>query len=93
MAWHAAPPYERAFLFSAALASDLRGLPRSFICVGTLDLFLEEDVAFALKLSRSGVPVELHVYPGVPHMFDQYPGAVTEHCRNDVSAALRQMMG
>ena len=82
---------EQAFLFSAALAAELRGLPRSFICVGTLDLFLEEAVDFALKLSRSGVPVELHVYPGVPHMFDQYPGSVTEQCRNDVSAAIKKM--
>lgn len=82
---------EHAFLFSAALASDLRGLPRSFICVGALDLFLEEDVDFALKLSRSGVPVELHVYPGVPHMFDQYPGSVTDQCRNDVASTLGKM--
>lgn len=90
-------PYDlddkKAFLFSAALAPDLQGLPRSLICVGSLDLFLEEDVDFALKLSRSGVPVELHVYPGVPHMFDQYPGSVTEQCRSDVAAALRKMIG
>lgn len=82
---------EHAPLFSAALASDLRGLPRSFICVGALDLFLEECVDFGLKLSRSGVPVELHVYPGVPHMFDQYPGSVTEQCKNDVAGTLEKM--
>lgn len=82
---------DHAFLFSAALAPDLCGLPRSFIGVGALDLFMEEDVEFALKLSRSGVPMELHVYPGVPHMFDQYPGSVTEQCRNDVAAALGKM--
>ncbi len=81
----------KGFLFSAALAPDLQGLPRSFICVGALDLFMEEDVDFALKLSRSGVPVELHVYPGVPHMFDQYPGSVTDQCRHDVAAALGKM--
>lgn len=85
------PDDAKSFLFSAALALDLQGLPRSFIGVGALDLFLEEDVEFALKLSRSGVPVELHVYPGVPHMFDQYPGSVTEQCRNDVAAALGKM--
>lgn len=85
------PDDAKAFLFSAALAPDLQGLPRSFICVGALDLFLEEDVGFALKLSRSGVPVELHVYPGVPHMFDQYLGSVTEQCRNDLAAALGKM--
>ncbi|WP_339538905.1 alpha/beta hydrolase [Pseudomonas sp. RA_15y_Pfl2_54] len=79
------------FLFSAALAPDLQGLPHSFIVVGALDLFLEEDVDFALKLSRAGVVTELHVYPGVPHMFDQYPGRVAEQCRNDVAVALQQI--
>ena len=56
---------DQAALFSPALADDLTGLPPSFMSVGALDLFLEEDVAFALRLSKSGVPVELHVYPGV----------------------------
>lgn len=83
---------DRAYLLSPALASDLQGLPPSFICVGALDLFLEEDVAFALTLSRSGVPTELHVYPGVPHMFDQYPGAQTDQCERDVKDALRKML-
>ena len=82
---------ERAPLFSPSLAPGLEDLPPSFICVGALDLFLEEDVDFALKLSRSGVPVELHVYPGVPHMFDQYPGEPTDRCRRDVASAVRVM--
>jgi len=86
-----APGDEKAFLFSPALAVDLQGLPRSFTGVGGLDLFLEESVDFALKLSRSGVPSELHVYPGVPHMFDQYPGRMTDQCRNDVAIALGRM--
>jgi len=83
---------DQAMLFSPALALDLKGLPPSFISVGALDLFLDEDVEFALKLSRAGVPVELHVYPGVPHMFDQYPGAMTDRCQRDVLAALSQML-
>nr|WP_277342908.1 alpha/beta hydrolase [Pseudomonas viridiflava] len=66
----------------------MSGLPPSFISVGALDLFLEEDVAFALALSRSGVPVELHVYPGVPHMFDQYQGRQTEQLKQDITRAL-----
>jgi len=82
---------EKACLFSPALAVDLRGLPRSFIGVGSLDLFLEEGVDFALKLSRSGVSSELHVYPGVPHMFDQYPGRMTDQCRSGVALALGRM--
>ncbi len=83
---------ERVYLLSPSLAPHLEGLPPSFIGVGALDLFLEEDVEFGLKLSRSGVPVEMHVYPGVPHMFDQYPGAVTEQSNSDVRSALGKML-
>ena len=84
---------EQAALFSPALATDLSHLPPSFIAVGALDLFVDEDMAYAGHLSRSGVPVELHVYPGVPHMFDLHPGGVTEQCKTDVVRALRKMLG
>jgi acetyl esterase/lipase len=53
-----------------ARAGDLAGLPPTFICVGALDGFLDEDVDYANRLLRAGVPVELHVYPGAPHGFD-----------------------
>ncbi|WP_310405268.1 alpha/beta hydrolase [Pseudomonas koreensis] len=76
--------------FSPALQDDLRDLPPTFLAVGALDLFLEEDVAFALRLSRAGVAVELHVYPGAPHMFDQYPGCVTDQSALDVLRSLRR---
>ena len=46
-----------------ARADDLAGLPPTFICVGALDGFLDEDVDYANRLLRAGVPVELHVYP------------------------------
>ncbi|MEG5262886.1 alpha/beta hydrolase [Pseudomonas sp. JDS28PS106] len=87
------PVGERAAWLSPALAPTLEGLPTSFVGTGGLDLFMEEDVAFALQLSRSGVPVELHVYPGMPHMFDLHPGRVTEQCRADVLRALLGMCG
>jgi acetyl esterase/lipase len=46
---------------------DLRGLPSTFISCGALDLFAEENLDFARRLIRSGVPTELHIYPGAPH--------------------------
>ena len=50
-----------------ARATDLAGLPPAHIAVGTLDLFVDEDIAYTQALSAAGVPVELHVYPGAFH--------------------------
>lgn len=58
-----------------ARAADLAGLPPTFISVGALDLFLEEDMEFARRLTRAGVPVELHVIPGAYHGFGIAQGA------------------
>ena len=60
---------------AAARAEDLRGLPPAYIMTGTLDLFLEEDIEYARRLLRAGVPTELHVYPGGFHAFDVFPGS------------------
>jgi triacylglycerol lipase len=52
-----------------ARAADLSDLPPTFISVGALDLFLEENMEFIRCLTRSGVPAELHVIPGAYHGF------------------------
>ncbi|MBW8753413.1 MAG: alpha/beta hydrolase [Sphingomonadales bacterium] len=52
-----------------ARTRDLSGLPPAYILVGALDLFLEEDLDYARRLTRAGVPVELHVIPGAYHGF------------------------
>lgn len=83
---------ERIGLFSTSMQGDLQCLPPSFISVGSLDLFVEEDVEFAMRLSRAGVPVELHVYPGAPHMFDQNPGRITAQSRLDIVRALKEFL-
>jgi acetyl esterase/lipase len=54
---------------AAARATDLAGLPPTFIAVGALDLFLDENLDYALRLTREGVATELHVYPGAFHGF------------------------
>lgn len=50
-----------------ARAEDLSGLPPAFISIGALDLFLDESLEYTRRLSRAGVPVELHVIPGSYH--------------------------
>ncbi|MDE8344616.1 MAG: alpha/beta hydrolase [Acidocella sp.] len=78
---------------AAARAMDLAGLPPAYIAVGALDLFLEENLDYARRLTRAGVPVELHVYPGAVHGFQQALTARTSiaaesHSRNALRRAL-----
>ena len=53
-----------------ARLKDATGLPPAYIEVGQIDVFRDEDTAYATKLSRAGVPVEFHIHPGAPHEFD-----------------------
>ena len=78
--------------FAPSLADSVAGLPPAFVAVGALDLFLEEDVAYALELSRAGVPVELRLYPGGVHGFDAFPGALADRYRDDLNAAILRLL-
>ncbi|MGV0795259.1 alpha/beta hydrolase, partial [Mycolicibacterium sp. XJ1819] len=53
-----------------ARADDLSGLPDTYLDVGDLDIFRNEDLDYARRLADAGVPTELHVYPGCPHAFE-----------------------
>lgn len=53
-----------------ARVADLSGLPPTFIGVGSIDLFVDEDIDFSRRLIASGVPTELVVTPGAFHGFD-----------------------
>lgn len=76
-----------------ARATDLSGLPPTYIATGGLDLFLEEDLDYARRLMRAGVPVEFHVYPGGFHAFDLAPAAaVSARARRDSLAGLQRLM-
>ncbi|TXK41369.1 alpha/beta hydrolase [Nonomuraea sp. C10] len=55
-----------------ARAEDLTGLPPAYIDVGTVDLFRDEDIAFAQRLMQAGVPTELHVNPGSYHASENF---------------------
>ncbi|KAG2931309.1 hypothetical protein PC115_g6163 [Phytophthora cactorum] len=50
-------------------ATDLSGLPPTYLEVGSAEVCRDEVVAFASKLWESGVQAELHVWPGGWHNF------------------------
>jgi acetyl esterase/lipase len=50
-----------------ARREELRGLPPAWIGVGELDLFYDEDVAYAESLRACGVACELATVPGMYH--------------------------
>ena len=77
-----------------ARAEHLEGLPPTFINVGALDLFVEEDMEFARRLIRAGVPTEFHLYPGAYHGFSMVTGAqVAQTAEQDQLAALKRAIG
>lgn len=53
-----------------ARVSNLAGLPPAFVGVGSIDLFVNEDIEYARRLMDSAVPTELLVIPGGFHGFD-----------------------
>lgn len=53
-----------------ARVEDLSSLPDTYVDVGQLDIFLQEDIDFVSRLHKAGVQVDLHVYKGLPHAWE-----------------------
>ncbi|MDX1505181.1 MAG: alpha/beta hydrolase [Spongiibacter sp.] len=53
-----------------ARREDLTGLPPTWIGVGGIDLFLEENIEYAERLKSAGVQCQLDVVDMAPHGFD-----------------------
>jgi triacylglycerol lipase len=78
---------------AAARATDLAGLPPTFIATGALDLFVDENLDYARRLIRSAVPTELHVYAGAYHGFHfDAKAAPTRKALRDSTAALARAL-
>ena len=54
-----------------ARRADLSGLPPAWIGVGSLDIFHDEDLAYAQRLKESAIACQLEVVPGAFHGFDK----------------------
>jgi acetyl esterase/lipase len=73
---------------------DLRGLPPAWIGVGSLDLFCDEDMAYAERLRAADVPCETIVVDGVFHGFDGIvqDSAATLRFRESMFAVMREAL-
>ena len=67
---HPAGSPEVSGLAAPSRYEELSGLPQTWIGVGTLDLFYDEDIAYASRLRESGVECALEVVHGAFHGFD-----------------------
>jgi acetyl esterase/lipase len=61
-------------LAAPARHPDLSGLPPAWVGVGSLDLFHDEDLAYAKRLADNGVACDSLVIDGAFHGFDQVLG-------------------
>ncbi|GKT44737.1 carboxylesterase NlhH [Colletotrichum spaethianum] len=84
---------EIAVYAAPARATDVANLPSTYIDVGGVDLFCAEAVAFASKLASANVQMELHVYPGLPHIFDLYAPRIslTQRARENRLRAVKSL--
>ncbi|NJC71852.1 alpha/beta hydrolase [Planosporangium thailandense] len=77
-----------------ARATDLAGLPRTWIGTAELDLFVDEDVDYAQRLMAAGVSTELVVYRGAVHGFELFApqAAVSRRFARDFHDALASLL-
>jgi hypothetical protein len=66
---------------------------RRGIGVGTLDLFHDENVTYANRLTEAGVPCHVEIVPGAFHAFDRFApkAAISQAFFNSQCKALRDV--
>jgi acetyl esterase/lipase len=80
-------------LISKSCARTSSGLPPTYISVGGLDLFFEENMTYGDRLSRAGAPVEFHLYPRAYHGFYRATNTrVTRQAEHDTREVLRRFL-
>jgi len=74
-----------------ARAVDLSGLPATWLSTAALDLFLDEDLAYARRLIAAGVKTEIRVYPAVCHSYAlARESAVAQRFERDYREAIKR---
>lgn len=79
-----------------ARREDLSGLPPTWIGVGTLDVFYEEDMIYAQRLKEAGIECDLNIIEGAFHgfdVFDQQLSIVQEFRKSQIDALKKHLIG
>src|SRR5260370_30056509 len=66
---------DRIHHFSPSLAKTVAELPRCYMAVGSIDLFLQEENDYPLRPLRAGTPVQIHFSAGGGHYLCVVSGA------------------
>jgi acetyl esterase/lipase len=77
-----------------ARATDLSGLPPTYLDCGSAEVFRDEVVAFASAIWAAGGPAELHVWAGGFHGFDGIvpAAAISVAARNSRAQFIRRVL-
>ncbi len=77
---------------ASPLYADLRGLPPLIIHASDHEIVRDDSVRFAAKAQAAGVPVQLKVWPGLPHIWQAFIPFLPEarQSLDEIAAFLRQ---
>lgn len=74
-----------------ARVESVAGLPQLYCDVPDLDIFRDENIAYAARHALAGIPIQLHVYPSLPHGFEPSAPHITAS-RRAMSNRVRVIM-
>jgi acetyl esterase/lipase len=80
------PPYA-----AAARREDLSGLPPTWMYTSDIELFHDEDLAYARRLESAGVDTTLEIVSGAPHGFEAW--AADSVLARDIVSRARAWLG
>ncbi|WP_320128522.1 alpha/beta hydrolase [uncultured Sphaerochaeta sp.] len=79
---------DRFSVYASPFLASLKDLPPACFISAECDALLDQGLMYAAKLQDAGVPVEYHVYEGMPHGFINRPYGKTFDAMNDICNAL-----
>ena len=77
---------------ASPIFADLTGLPPLLIQVGSHEVLLDDAVRLAARAAEHDVPVQLQVWPEVPHVFQGFVALLddADHALNDAAAFIKR---